>query len=49
MSIKGENVQMDLPHVGTFLIRNSTAAVNFHGDLVEDSKVNIFCGVYLLF
>ena len=35
---KGEMVSMEIPLVGTFLVRSGIAAIQFKGDLSEETK-----------
>jgi hypothetical protein len=35
---KGENVIMDIPFVGSFIIRSGVVAISFFDDLLEDTK-----------
>jgi len=35
---KGDTVSMELPFVGTFLVRGGIAAVAFYNDLQEETK-----------
>lgn len=35
---KGETVVMDIPFVGTFIVRNNIAAISFSEELISDTK-----------
>jgi len=36
--IKGANVLMEIPHVGTMSIKNAVIGVKFHNHLQEDTR-----------
>jgi hypothetical protein len=41
-SIQGFNVEMEIPNIGVFYIRNKVAGVKFNDYLINDTRVRMF-------